>query len=406
MNKRLQMWRGLALVLGLCALLFGGPAWAQATRTWVSGVGNDANPCSRTAPCATLAAALANTVAGGEIDILDPGVFDGSLTGSASTVTINQPVTIDGGGGQVGAMGGISGADSLVINLTTPSAGGVILRNLSFNGYGVGNNGIHLSSATNLVLENVDVTGYSSNCLLIDPGAASALIDISNSTFSNCAVGVANQTSALVNLGDSSTFLNTTLGVSSNNSQGGVLFFNTVNQNNAQNTSFVSYSSGTSASLSGGAGGCAFSSQQFVIPATIANGSLPSGVTAAGAGFQFTTNNSCGPGNTVTITVNYAQAFPAGTVLYKYGPATPGATTSTWFQVPGATFGNGGTSVTFSITDNGVGDSNPTPGVITDPVVPVLPPSVGIPTLSPWALVCLALGLGLLTVWSRRRTRA
>ena len=48
-------------------------AQAQATRTWVSGVGDDANPCSRTAPCKTFAGAISKTLAGGEIDALDPG---------------------------------------------------------------------------------------------------------------------------------------------------------------------------------------------------------------------------------------------------------------------------------------------------------------------------------------------
>ncbi|HEV7859949.1 MAG TPA: hypothetical protein VGO91_15130, partial [Pyrinomonadaceae bacterium] len=47
-------------------------AQAQATRTWVSGVGDDANPCSRTAPCKTFAGAISRTAAAGEIDALDP----------------------------------------------------------------------------------------------------------------------------------------------------------------------------------------------------------------------------------------------------------------------------------------------------------------------------------------------
>src|SRR5436309_5110424 len=66
---------------------------AQATRTWVSGVGDDANPCSRTAPCKTFAGAISKTAAGGEIDALDPGGY--------GTVTITKAITIDGGGGQV-----------------------------------------------------------------------------------------------------------------------------------------------------------------------------------------------------------------------------------------------------------------------------------------------------------------
>src|SRR2546422_2478642 len=66
------------------------PAWAQANRTWVSGVGDDVNPCSRTAPCKTFAGAISKTAAGGEIDALDPGGF--------GEVTITKSLTIDGQG--------------------------------------------------------------------------------------------------------------------------------------------------------------------------------------------------------------------------------------------------------------------------------------------------------------------
>jgi hypothetical protein len=64
-------------------------ASAQATRTWVSGVGDDANPCSRTAPCKTFAGAISKTAAGGEISVLDPGGFGG--------VTITKSISLNGG---------------------------------------------------------------------------------------------------------------------------------------------------------------------------------------------------------------------------------------------------------------------------------------------------------------------
>lgn len=409
MNKLRQLLWCQAIVLGVCCMFFGSPAWAQASRTWVSGVGDDVNPCSRTAPCATLAGALLKTASGGEVDFLDPGVFDGSQIGGSAatpaTVTITQPVTIDGGGGQVAALGGIAAADSLVINLSNPAAGAVILRNLSFNGYGgTGNNGIRLKSATNLVLEHVDVFGYAQNCLLVEAGAAGALVDVSDSTFSNCAVGVANQAAALLNLGQTSIFFNSTAGVASNNAQGGVLSFNSFNQNNQQNSNVATYVSGTGASLSGGNGGCAFNTQQFVIPSSVGGSGPPAGVQVAGAGFQFTTNN-CGSGATITITLNFAQALPSGTVLYKYGPATAGASSSTWFQVPGVVFSNNGQSVSFSVTDNGVGDSDPTLGLIADPVVPVIPPSTSIPAMSPLGLMGTACCLALLGAWGFRVRR-
>src|SRR4051795_2771779 len=111
-----------AWFFALCiAILVGAPtgAYAQATRTWVSGVGDDANPCSRTAPCKTFAGAISKTAAGGEIDVIDPGGF--------GTVTITKSITIDG----AGTMGSIlaSLTNGVVVNDTTGAAI-VTLRNL------------------------------------------------------------------------------------------------------------------------------------------------------------------------------------------------------------------------------------------------------------------------------------
>src|SRR5215468_6253909 len=78
----------LAIFLGfLTPLLASAPAHAQASRTWVSGVGDDANPCSRTAPCKTFAGAISKTATGGEINCLDPAGF--------GAVTITKSITID-----------------------------------------------------------------------------------------------------------------------------------------------------------------------------------------------------------------------------------------------------------------------------------------------------------------------
>ena len=87
--------RMLAVVFIALAAFAATPASAQATRTWVSGVGDDVNPCSRTAPCKTFAGAISKTAAGGEISVLDPGGFGG--------VTITKAITING----EGTLGGI-----------------------------------------------------------------------------------------------------------------------------------------------------------------------------------------------------------------------------------------------------------------------------------------------------------
>src|SRR6188508_960576 len=119
--KRFGVYLGL---LGGAMLLLLPIAPAQATRTWVSGVGDDANPCSRTAPCKTFAGAISKTAVAGEIDCLDSGGF--------GAVTITKSITID-----CGYTGGIlsAGTTGVIVNATTPSATAsvVILRNLSIN---------------------------------------------------------------------------------------------------------------------------------------------------------------------------------------------------------------------------------------------------------------------------------
>src|SRR5258706_11766419 len=118
-----------ALAVLVFTLAFVTIAQAQATRTWVSGVGNDADPCSRTAPCKTFSGAISKTATGGEIDVLDPGGF--------GTLTITKAITIDGGTGSGWGSVLASGLNGFVINITTNlSTDKVILRNLSINGAG------------------------------------------------------------------------------------------------------------------------------------------------------------------------------------------------------------------------------------------------------------------------------
>jgi hypothetical protein len=85
MRKIMQPAAVLGLLLG--TVLVAAPAQAQATRTWVSGVGDDVNPCSRTAPCKTFAGAISKTAVNGEINCLDPGGF--------GTLTITKSITVD-----------------------------------------------------------------------------------------------------------------------------------------------------------------------------------------------------------------------------------------------------------------------------------------------------------------------
>src|SRR3954471_23801593 len=141
----------LTTVMFLAAFALTG--FGQATRTWVSGVGDDVNPCSRTAPCKTFAGAISKTFIGGEIDALDDGGF--------GTVTITKSITIDGGGHLASILG--SGTNGVNVNdsaTATPGTIIVTLRNLSINGAGTGLIGVRMFSGAALVVEHVQIFGF------------------------------------------------------------------------------------------------------------------------------------------------------------------------------------------------------------------------------------------------------
>jgi hypothetical protein len=143
------------VLLAFLALGFSGsPAQAQATRTWVSGVGSDGNPCSRTFPCLTWAGAIAQTAAGGEIDALDPGGF--------GAVTITKAITLDGGGGQVASILAAGGTNGITVAAGPNDV--VIIRNMRINGLlgtaTPGAYGIYFTSGAVLSVENCTIFGF------------------------------------------------------------------------------------------------------------------------------------------------------------------------------------------------------------------------------------------------------
>ena len=151
---------------------------AQATRTWVSGVGDDANPCSRTAPCKTLAGAISKTATGGEINILDPGGF--------GAVTITKSITIDGGG----VIGSIlsSATNGFIVNAPN---GLVTIRNFSINGAGttLGINGIRVIAVKKLLVENCMLSNFSANGIDFNSTTAADIM-INNTTINNAIGGI------------------------------------------------------------------------------------------------------------------------------------------------------------------------------------------------------------------------
>ena len=157
----------LAFVFAGGGLIHADSASAQATRTWVSGVGDDANPCSRTAPCKTFAGAISKTASGGEINCLDPGGFGG--------LTITKPISIVCDHTEGGVLSAGAGVNGFVINLPN-ATDAVFLSGLDFHGAGTAQNGVRIVSGGVVHIQNTTIRNYrASNGLGISVQPAAAL---------------------------------------------------------------------------------------------------------------------------------------------------------------------------------------------------------------------------------------
>ena len=173
----------LSFAIGALALVLGGaaPAAAQATRTWVSGVGDDANPCSRTAPCKTFAGAISKTAAKGTISVLDPGGF------GALTITKSINIATDQ------SYGGILSASTNGITINAGALDTVTIDGLSIDGAGTGLNGVRFLAGRSLTMTNCAIRGHLGGDgvgIDIAPTAGSSTILISNCTVSGNNIGV------------------------------------------------------------------------------------------------------------------------------------------------------------------------------------------------------------------------
>jgi len=195
---------------GLLMLAFSSMASAQATRTWVSGVGDDANPCSRTAPCKTFAGAISKTAPGGEIDCLDPGGF--------GALTITKSISIDCDTGP----GGVLVAGTPGITVAAGATDVVDLRNINFQGLlgngsnpgGAGTSGINIVSAKAVHLEDMVIRGFSQNGILVNATAAVSVTG-RDVKVDNCGNGLNVKTTsgnAIADF-DSSQFVGNTTGI-------------------------------------------------------------------------------------------------------------------------------------------------------------------------------------------------
>jgi hypothetical protein len=267
MSKARILVNALALIvltLGISSI-----ANAQATRTWVSGVGDDANPCSRTAPCKTFAGAISKTAAKGEISVLDPGGF--------GSVNITKSLTINGDGTLAGILASL--VTGIIVNPAL-STDVVYIRNLTINGAGNGLNGISFIGNGKLYVENCAIYGFGStnagqgNGIFVNQTATGRNLFVKNTSINNCAVsGITIQTSsgfvagvldgvsinglptgvvvgnnAFVSIRDSSISLNTSIGVNVSGTGGATASFENCLINN--NPTAVNVAAGAFINLS------------------------------------------------------------------------------------------------------------------------------------------------------------
>jgi len=165
MKKALQV---LAVLVFTCA--FASLAQAQASRTWVSGVGDDANPCSRTAPCKTWAGAISKTAPCGEIDALDPGGF--------GAVTITKSITLDGTGTFASILASLT--TGIIINANT-STDVVTIRGISINGFCNGTQGINILGAKTVNVEDCVIFRFAGNGITSTDASGGLKLNVRNS---------------------------------------------------------------------------------------------------------------------------------------------------------------------------------------------------------------------------------
>lgn len=191
MNTMKQLFNVLAVfvILAACSSV----AQAQATRTWVSGVGDDANPCSRTAPCKTFAGAISKTAAGGEINCLDPAGF--------GAVTITKSIAID----CHHTLGGILAASTNAVIINALSTDEIILRGLDINGGGGagGLDGVRFLAGGSLHIEDTVINNMTNAVNVGLNQATNAEVYVTNSYFrnnSNVGIFVSNSGNGVISM--------------------------------------------------------------------------------------------------------------------------------------------------------------------------------------------------------------
>ena len=165
MNVSRNLFSGIFVAVAL--LVSASAANAQATRTWVSGVGDDINPCSRTAPCKTFAGAISKTAAKGQINVLDPGSY--------GALTITKSITVDASENFAGVLNTLGGS-GIIVNAASTDI--VTLRGLTIDGAGSGGNGIRILNAAQVHIENCTIQNFVNRGIDIQNSAANVQVFI------------------------------------------------------------------------------------------------------------------------------------------------------------------------------------------------------------------------------------
>jgi hypothetical protein len=166
-SKKMALLAG-AMLAG--TVLYAAPASAQATRTWISGVGDDVNPCSRTAPCKTFAGAISKTAAGGEINCLDPGGFGG--------VTVTKAMTFICDFTEGGVL--VSGSPGFTINAGVNDV--VTISGIDLFGptTAPGTNGVNFVNGAGLNVRNTTIKGFNNQAINFAPQSGTAFLNLDN----------------------------------------------------------------------------------------------------------------------------------------------------------------------------------------------------------------------------------
>lgn len=172
--KKIKFTLNSMLVIGL---LFAASSFAQAqtARTWVSGTGSDANPCSLTAPCKTLAGAYNKTLTGGQINLLDAN--------SVGSLTISKSITVDASESFAGVLA-IGGFNAITVNTAANDV--VVLRGLTIDGnIQSGVNGIRFIQGGELHVENCTISNFGQKGISFEPTLANSRLFVKDTILRN-----------------------------------------------------------------------------------------------------------------------------------------------------------------------------------------------------------------------------